>query len=35
MTVLTEVERGYQLHDRVIRPSKVIVSTAPPEADEE
>lgn len=33
MTVLNEIERGYQLHDRVIRPSKVIVSTASPEAD--
>lgn len=28
MTVLMEVERGYVLHDRVVRPSKVIVSTA-------
>lgn len=27
MTVLQEVERGYQLHDRVVRPSKVIVSS--------
>lgn len=26
MTVLMEVERGYVLHDRVVRPSKVIVS---------
>jgi len=26
MTVLMEVERGYLLHDRVVRPSKVIVS---------
>ena len=31
MTVLDEVERGYVLHDRVIRPSKVIVSCALPE----
>lgn len=29
MTVLNDVERGYTLHDRVIRPSKVIVSVAP------
>jgi molecular chaperone GrpE len=29
MTVLMEVERGYLLHDRVVRPSKVIVSAAP------
>lgn len=28
MTVLEDVERGYRLHDRVVRPSKVIVSTA-------
>lgn len=32
MTVLNEVERGYQLHERVIRPTKVIVSSAPPES---
>lgn len=30
MTVLQEVETGYKLHDRVIRPSKVIVAMAPP-----
>lgn len=29
MTVLNEVEKGYTLHDRVVRPSTVIV-TAPP-----
>ena len=29
MTVLQEVERGYTLHDRVIRPSKVLVSKLP------
>ncbi|MFO1096291.1 MAG: nucleotide exchange factor GrpE [Planctomycetaceae bacterium] len=29
MTVLQELERGYKLHDRVIRPGKVIVSQAP------
>lgn len=29
MTVLMEVEKGYKLHDRVVRPSKVIVSSAP------
>jgi molecular chaperone GrpE len=34
MTVLQELERGYVLHDRVVRPSKVIVSTAPPAAAE-
>lgn len=31
MTVLHEVERGYQLFDRVVRPTKVIVSVSPPE----
>ena len=30
MTVMQDVERGYMMHDRVIRPSKVIVSIAPP-----
>jgi len=30
MTVIQEYERGFQLHDRVVRPSKVIVSSAPP-----
>lgn len=29
MTVLNELERGYLLHDRVVRPSTVIVSSAP------
>lgn len=28
-TVLRELQRGYLLHDRVIRPTKVVVSTAP------
>jgi molecular chaperone GrpE len=32
MTVLQEVEKGYKLHDRVLRPSKVIVA-APQEGD--
>jgi len=31
MTVIEEVERGYTLNDRVVRPSKVIVSVAPPQ----
>ena len=35
MTVLQEVERGYVLHDRVIRPSKVLVASAPPQPAEE
>jgi molecular chaperone GrpE len=32
MTVLQEVEGGYTLHDRVLRPTKVIVSSGPPNA---
>jgi molecular chaperone GrpE len=31
MQIVQEVETGWQLHDRVIRPSKVIVSSGPPE----
>lgn len=34
MTVLQEFHRGYKMHDRVIRPSKVIVSSAPAAPDE-
>ncbi len=30
MTVIEEVEAGYQLHDRVLRPAKVLVSQGPP-----
>jgi len=30
-TVLAVPQTGYQLHDRIVRPSQVIVSTAPPE----
>jgi molecular chaperone GrpE len=30
MTVVQELERGYRLHDRVVRPSQVIVSSSPP-----
>lgn len=33
MEIVQEVERGWQLHDRVLRPSKVIVSSGPPAAD--
>jgi len=29
-TVLQEIQRGYRLHDRLLRPAKVIVSAAPP-----
>lgn len=28
MTVITEYERGYTMHDRVVRPSSVVVSAA-------
>ena len=31
MTIIQELERGYSMHDRVIRPSKVIVACALPE----
>lgn len=31
MTVLQVIESGYRIHDRVIRPAKVMVSCAPPE----
>ncbi len=33
-TVIQEVARGYQMHDRVIRPSKVIVSSGSPGGSE-
>ena len=31
MTVIQELERGYIMHDRVIRPTKVLVACALPE----
>ncbi len=31
MTVVQELERGYTLHDRVVRPTKVLISSGPPE----
>ncbi|MFK7820444.1 MAG: nucleotide exchange factor GrpE [Planctomycetaceae bacterium] len=31
MTVMQEFQRGYKMHERVIRPAKVVVSCAPPE----
>ena len=35
-TVLEEMEKGYQMHERVVRPSKVVVSEQPePDASEE
>jgi molecular chaperone GrpE len=30
MTVIQELEPGYLLHDRVVRPAKVLVSSGPP-----
>ena len=33
--VIEEVERGYTLHDRVIRPSKVVVGNGEEEGKEE
>jgi molecular chaperone GrpE len=33
-TVVQQVQRGYRLRDRVLRPAKVIVATAPPEAED-
>jgi molecular chaperone GrpE len=35
MTILQELERGYTLHDRVVRPSKVIVSAGRAESREQ
>ena len=35
MTVIEEIERGFTLHDRVVRPSKVIVSSGPSEQTSE
>ena len=35
MTVLEEIEPGYVIHDRVVRPSKVIVSSGPAEEKSE
>jgi molecular chaperone GrpE len=34
MTVMRELETGYRMHDRVIRPAKVLVSAAPPGEDD-
>jgi molecular chaperone GrpE len=33
-TVIQQVRRGYRLHDRVLRPAKVIVAAAPPEGEQ-
>ncbi|MFM7830413.1 MAG: nucleotide exchange factor GrpE [Planctomycetaceae bacterium] len=29
---MQEIEMGYRMHDRVVRPARVIVSCAPPQA---
>ncbi|MCU0453169.1 MAG: nucleotide exchange factor GrpE [Bacteroidetes bacterium] len=34
-TILEEVDRGYTMHDKVIRHAKVVVSSAPPESPAE
>ncbi len=34
-TVVQEVSKGYQLHDRVIRPTKVVVAAEPPCEEDE
>jgi molecular chaperone GrpE len=33
-TVLTVIQKGYSIHDRLLRPARVIVSEAPPADDE-
>jgi molecular chaperone GrpE len=33
-TILIVTQDGYQLHDRVVRPSQVVVSVPPPKSDE-
>ena len=33
-TVLTVIQKGYSIHDRLLRPARVIVSQAPAEADD-
>lgn len=35
MTVVEVIQPGFQLHDRVVRPAQVIVSTGPPESSDE
>jgi molecular chaperone GrpE len=34
-TVLTVIQKGYTIHDRLLRPARVIVSAAPPADDED
>jgi molecular chaperone GrpE len=33
MTVMQVLEQGYKIHDRVLRPARVVVSTAPEQTD--
>ena len=33
-TVMQEVQTGYKYHDRVLRPTKVIIASTPPSADD-
>ncbi len=33
-TILTVIQKGYSIHDRLLRPARVIVSQAPAEADD-
>ena len=32
---MQEVQKGYRLHERVLRPARVVVSGGPPEAEQE
>ncbi len=34
-SVLREIERGYKLHDRVLRPARVVISTAPESSEQQ
>ncbi|MCH8880877.1 MAG: nucleotide exchange factor GrpE [Planctomycetes bacterium] len=34
-SVLREIERGYKLHDRVLRPARVVISKAPEPSDQQ
>ena len=35
MTVIQEVERGFTLKDRIVRPATVVVAAAPPETPDD
>ena len=34
-SVLREIERGYKLHDRVLRPARVVISKAPEKKEQQ